>query len=662
MNGDTKLGDVVTGRQGVLTESRWAYVTQTRSTKVALLLGYLSLIVAIFVAHDAAAMEYEVSIYTGTPLAFWVLTGAALLVATTAAVYRFGTLAGRLGLVLAGTSVLSILSLPLIRGYYYYGLTDGMNHLGFTRKLAVGIRSFFEFIYPGGHSTAIFFDAVTGIGIPRALMFVVFVCLLSFVVFVPLAVRELVPDSRVVVLAVFAGLLITPINNVSTTLQFHSFTLATLLSPLFFYLLFKHLGHGAEDRWLTSRLSAVSLVLPLVGITVMLYHPQTMLNVVVIVVVIAAIQVFYSWRGADNAIGRARPVYGLALLLLVAFYLWTSKHWQTSATIERTISAVESYFQGTAEPASNLESRQQSASEIGVSTSELFVKLILVEVVLSLVAAALVLANVFGRVQLREEAKAAVSFLTIGGLVLTPYFLTQVLGDIAHNFFRHLGFVMVLVSILAPIALGMLWHRYGSRQAIRPLLVVVITVSLVLSMVAVFPSPFIYLYNHQASDQHMTGWETTFENQPSNEPKPMFIGTIRLVPSRYENALAAKPGTSWYPGLVKPFPRGSVSPTDTELRDLTGFYASHPEQIVHRDHYLVVSAVDRKRALDAYDELRYTADCFASIGGQDDVHLVHANGEFNSYYVDLPTPPGTLYNVTDGGTGPDPSANRSLAE
>jgi len=641
-----QLSDVLAGRDQELTESRWRFLTQYRTAKLSLVVGFLSAIVAVFVAHESPPSGYEVSIYQGTPAAFWVFVGFALLIATACAVYQHGTWVGRLSLLLAGTSTVTVLALPLIRGYYYYGLTDGMNHLGYARKLATGIWSYFGLIYPGGHSTAVFFDAVTGIGIPRALMFSVFVSMLAFVVFVPLTVRELMPQSRAVVLAAFAGFMIMPINNVSTTTQFHPFTMSALLSPLAFYLFFKHLGHGAEDDALPSRLSAVSFVLPVAGVALMLYHPQAMFDFLVIVVVTAALQLFYRFRETDNAITGSRAVAGQAVVFPVAFYLWNSKHWQSSATVERTVAALENYFQGTSEAAPNVASRSESASEIGASIPELFGKLFLVEAVFSLAALALVVGVMFGWLKLRTEADTAVTYLTVGSLVLLPYFFTQAIGQVAHNFFRHVGFGMVVVTILAPIALVKLWNYLDAREGdfVRPLVVCFLAVCLILSLAAVFPSPFVYLYNHQASEQHMTGWENTLQYQPANTEGPMFTGTVGLVTPRYERALAGKPGTPWYPGLVKPFPRGSGTISEAAVLDLRGFYAAHPEKIVRRDHYLVVSAVDRKRAVLAYDELRYSEASFESIETQEQVHRVHANGEFNAYYVDLPTPPGVAYN------------------
>lgn len=636
------------GSHGASYGGQWQYLTRYQTGKAALVAGFLAAGLAVLVAHSSPASGYEVSIYWGTPALFWGLALLALVVAVVVSVYWLGTLLGRLGLLLAGTSVVTILALPLLRGYHYYGLTDGMNHLGYARKLATGVRDYLGMLYPGGHSTAVLFDTVAGIGIPRALVLVALGCALAFVLFVPLAVRELAPRPAVVALAVFAGLLVMPVNNVATSNRFHPFTLATLLSPIVFYLLFKHVRHGAEDTGLPAWLSGASLVLPLAGVGLVLYHPQAMFNVVVLVGVVAGVQLVARLRGSGGPIARSRQLYGQAAFFLVVFYLWSSNHWQASATLQRTQNAVMGYLQGSTGVAPNVQNRAQSAGAIDVNVLELFLKLFSVELVAGLVVAGLVVWNLSGRLQLREEADSAVTYLTVGGVVLLPYFGTQLLGDIAHNFFRHFGFLMVLVTLLLPLAVSRLWARFEPRRFVRPVLVVVVVAALVLSLVALFPSPYIYLYNHQASDQHMAGFETTFEHLPENEPQPPLMSSTGVVLDRYKNAMAAKPGASWYPGIVRPFPRPSGSVPPPALHQLREYYGTNPEQALRRDHYLLVTAVDRKRELVAYDGLRYSAADYDAVRSQPKVHRVQTTGEFEGYYVDLPPPAGDIY---EGGAG-----------
>lgn len=628
--------------------SRWErrLGSRYRAGKVALVVGFLSASVAILIAHGSPATGYEVSIYEATPLLFWLLVGFAMFVALLVSIQLPDTGLGSLALALGGTCVLSIASLPLIRSYQFYGLSDGLNHLAFARNLDVGTLSYFDLLYPSSHSTAVLISTASGISIPRAMMVVVTVCTLVFVLFVPLTVREIVSAPRAVVLASFTGFLLMPITNIGTILGFHSFSLAALISPLVFYLLVVHLHDGAEDTTLPGPLSAVSLLMPFVGLVLVMYHPQLALDVIVVVAVVGMLQFVSRVRNWDHPIGRTRAVYGQAAILAAIFYLWNSNHWQASTTFQRTRESLVAYFLGRSEVAPNVESRQESAQDIGISMFELFLRLLSVETIFVGIVVILVVARFAGWIDLRPKSDTFVTGLTVAGIVLAPYFFTQFIGDIAQHFFRHLGFVFVVVTLLAPLAIYHFWYRFDGHRLVRPLLVVFFSFALILSVVTFYPSPYIFRHNHHVSDQHIQGFEESFANQPANEPKPVLFRSSGLVVSRYKRALSAKPGTPWYPGPVVPRPAIAARVSAPGMVDLRAHVASG-YWAERSDSYLLVTAVDRQRALEAKDELRYSAANFEAIRTQPRVHRVQTNGQFQSYYIDLPPPPGVLYNVTE---------------
>lgn len=650
----------VLSRERTVSGWRRSIVSGERLAKISLIGGFLATISAVFIANQSSPEGYEVSIYTGTPTAFWALLLIALLVAVAIVVYSPGTELGRLGFLLAGASGVTVFALPLLRGYHYYGLADGMNHLGYARKLATGARYYLDTLYPGGHSSAVMLDKIAGIGLPRAMLFIVLACTVAFILFIPLIVREWLPGTGAVALAVFAALLLLPINNVATTNRFHPFTLTILLTPIFFYLLFKHVRFGAEDETLPSPLTAAGLLLPIVGFGLVLYHPQAMFDVLGILVVVGSLQVVARVRRSDSVFGHGRGVYGQAVILTGLFYLWTSRHWETSATFERTKTALLNYLQGSGEVAPGVSSRTNSADSVGVSFVELFLKLFSVELLAGIAAAALVLAVCFGLTRLGERVNTAVVYLVVGVAGLTPYFLTQILGNISHNFFRHFGFLMVIVTMLAPVAVYAAWVRLDSHKYVRPALTVVVVCAIVLSAVAIFPSPYIVLENHHASDQHMSGFEETYTHTPDIEPHPPFISGVQgTVLARYKTALASKPGTVWYPGIVKPFPRNSFTLPSGEIRNLQQYFRTHPEQVVRTDHYFIVTAVDLERELVAKDQLRYTPADFAAIQSQPDVHRWRTNGQSRTYYVDLPPAAGQTYQGGGDGQTTEPGTQKS---
>jgi len=85
--------------------------------------------------------------------------------------------------------------------------------------------------------------------------------------------------------------------------------------------------------------------------------------------------------------------------------------------------------------------------------------------------ATVVVSNAVGQLRLRDEAKNAVTYFMLGGIALIPYFLTQLIGSLSTYFFRHLGFSMVIVSIISPIALYRAWERFEYSRIVRPLLI-----------------------------------------------------------------------------------------------------------------------------------------------------------------------------------------------
>ncbi|WP_246988175.1 hypothetical protein [Halorientalis marina] len=628
--------------------SRWdrLFSPGYRIGKVGLVIGFLSTAIATLVAHNSPATGYEVSIYGATPLLFWVLIGLGTLIALLVSIRHSEATLGSLALVLGGMCILSIISLPIIRGYQFYGLSDGLNHLAFTRNLAVGLLPFFDMLYPSGHSTAVLISGVAGISIPRAMLFVVTVCTLVFITFVPLTVREIVRDPRAVVLAGFTGFLLMPVTNVGTFIQFHPFSLATLFSPLVFYLLVVHIYGGARDTSLPGSLTPVSLLMPFVGLVLILYHPQLAFDVIVIFLVLAGLQFAVRRTDWKHPIGRTRTVYGQSALLSGLFYLWNSNQWEASVVVERTQENLVEYFLGRDDIAPNVESRQESAREIGITLFELFAKLFTVETVFAVIVLALVVAKFVGWVRLKTEADTAVTVLTIAGIVLAPYFFSQFLGEVAHHFFRHIGFVFVVVSILAPIALYHLWSGLERNRLAQPLLVVFFSFALILSVIAIYPSPYIFRHNHHVSEQHMSGFEESFANQPTNEPKPVLFRNTGLVIARYERALSARPGTPWYPGPVTPEPVLGEQVPESGMWDLRDRVAS-AYWAERSDSHLLITEVDRRRAIEAQDGIRYSAASFEAVRTQPMVHRVQTNGQFRSYYIDLPTPPGELYNVTE---------------
>jgi hypothetical protein len=642
--------------------------------KLALAVGYLSLAAGVVVAWDSPASSYEVSIYSATPLEFWV----ALAIATAAAVGVSLRDDGRLplALLLGGMSAVAVAGLPLIRGYYFYGRADSLVHLGWAREINVGGDPL-DLFYPGSHLLSVSLSKVAGTDVPRAMMFVVLLYILLFFICVPLCVWFIFPDRRALAIGAFSGFLLLPINNVSTHLHFHTYSMAMLFVPFLLYVAFTHLlddesraaigarlsdgGRTASARASTHRESVgfklgsievvpTSYLLPLLSLALVLFHPQVALNVLILLGSIAVVQLVYRRYRPGESLAAHRALVLQAAVLLVIFVAWVQTHNEAFVRTANTmVESVIGFIEGTAGTTPRVESQTESAETIGVSIWEMFAKLFGIEAVFALLASGVVLGVVTGRLdRLNREGTGrsmpdiggdVVTLLFFGVLVLVPFFALHFIGSISAYLFRHIGFSMMLGTILGAVGirymLAVLPVRFTDviRRG-RPLAVVVILLVIAVSAASLFPSPSIYLGGSHVPEAEMDGYTSSFASQPTDSRAP--FGGVRTASERYELALYGAESAPWEK-QVEPDPRDSGPVPATAMLDgLPAYYATLPDPDERRDHYFVVSAADWDREIRAYDGLRYSEAAFESVGAQPDVGRIRDNGELTVYYVNVP--------------------------
>jgi hypothetical protein len=168
---------------------------QNRKLHLSLTAGYMSLCLATIIAWSRPATGYEPSIYSGTPVSFWVGILIALTVAVAASFCpnRTHRVAG---VALAGMSIITVVALPIIRGYYWVGEGDSLTHIGFALDIQNGLLPLQGFRYPAVHTIGVLTSDVTGVSLFQSFLLVIPIFVLLFFLFVPLAVRELVPTAN----------------------------------------------------------------------------------------------------------------------------------------------------------------------------------------------------------------------------------------------------------------------------------------------------------------------------------------------------------------------------------------------------------------------------------------------------------------------------------
>lgn len=592
--------------------------SSTVRSNATLAIGFLALVLAVLVARGQPAMGYELSIYEATPLETWIAIGVALFVSLLVAFTSTHRTTRATALALGGLSVATIVGLPLIRGYYFHGTGDPLTHLGWVRELSDGTIQVTSLLYPGSHTFAVFVNELTWMALPRSLVLVTFAMAIAFFLFVPLCVRLISPRYTAVAIGVFAALLLLPINTISMHMRAHVFSLTALFSVLVLYLLLKFVTNEGSARF--GIVTPIGGLLALTASAIVLFHPQQAANLLVLFVTISLVQFFYRRFRAGHTITTHRPLYAQTGILALVFVGWLSQVPWILETVDRHISQIVTFMlTGTGaggDIAEQTDSLLAIAGQGGLT--ELFVKLFLASAIFAVLAGVLMLVELLGRLDDHDpDANSLLRYFTIGLVPLTLVFVLYFLGAISEMYFRHQGFIMIIVTIVGAIAIERAARFLSNRVSTRHLqigLILFLALMMPLSLATVFQSPYIYHAEQHVSESDLYGHEVIFEYHNGDEDS--LVG-IRGGPWRYSDAIHGVENSRAY----------ETSLPEIYLDELHAFGG------FDGGGHLIVNQHDYEREVYAYHEIRYTRDGFESLDRQPHVNRVVANGEVRLYQV-----------------------------
>jgi len=584
---------------------------------VALAVGYVVLTAGVVAAFTTPTDGVELSIYTATPLAYWVGVTAALVLSVAV------SFAGRLGgiervasLGLGGLAVTTIAGLPLIRGYYFYGAGDSLTHLGWMRMMDAGQLAPTALLYPGIHTVSLFISDVAGLADRRAMMLTVVVYTVVYLLFVPLCVAAISDSQRGLVVGAFAGMLLLPVNNVSTFLMPYPTTQAIFLVPLVLYAAIWYL-RSADGGLRSGLFSGMGLLLALVALPVTVVHPQQAVSLAAVFVALAFVQTVARWRWPDGTIAEQASLHGHALLTMGAVVAWSAGHERARVVSQSLIRRI---IEG-AQVGNEVAQRSGSLSELGSGLFALFLKLFLVGAVFTLLAGLVVVGILIARGRLpTPDRDELVPMLGIGLVPVFGAFAAFYLASLTVQPFRFLGFAFVLITVLGAVALSdvVMQSLDGPARTLRGVVAVAFVVFLALQLVAVHPSPYIFKSSGEVTKQSVDGYETAFEYR---DPDIAFTG-IRSGPNRYVDAAFGP-----YDEQSIRFPGKTTSVPPPAFRE-QGVAAHHTDA-----RYLAVTEETYQREVGLYRGLRYGETGFERLQANPEVNRISSSSEFALYHV-----------------------------
>lgn len=595
-----------------------------RVESVGLSVGFLALAVAAQVAYLSPATEYELSVYRGTPMLFWGLILAAMLVGLAVAFHADSRRNRGLALLLVSVSMLTIVALPLIRQYYLVGRQDTLTYIGYVTDLQKGRIQPTEIIYPAIPLHAMVVETMTGYDLPRSLMLLTLFYTVSYVCFVPLAVRVL--DGEIgTVIPVVAALMLLPINWMSIFLLPHPASQAILFLPALLFAYF---------AYLSTRSSRYGLLFAILSGAFVLLHPQQAGTLFVFVGTFSLVRVAAKALTGSNVTDEAFHFPTLVLGVFTLF--WASQLPAFGYRVLEIVSMLlHPQFLG------EFKQGSQTLGTKNASLMEIFAKLFVPSLVFCALAGGLMLvrsvSTITDRSKLaalgrdRIDGRLLVKYVTAGFVPILFLFAVYVVaeGDIAY-YFRHLAFIMVIATTLGVVAV----HRV--RQAVDvPAVSTVVRVGFVLLLLVSIPvvhsSPYIAQPSRHVTEAKMSGYETFYEHQDASYP----VYGIVSSPVRYRHAISGYitsrsgiglPANSEVIGTGKPkfFPEYTVPPHFADRR---------LERHLEETSYLTVTETDRTEELRLKDGVRFDRGDFAYLDSEPGIGKVYSSDGMAIYLI-----------------------------
>ena len=574
--------------------------------------GFLALTGAIVAAHRAPASGYEVSLYTATPWAVWLLLAGAMVIALVISLESTVARTRRLALCLGGGSILVFVGLPVLRGYWFISGGDALTHLGWARGIESGAFHPADLRYPGLHTVSTVFSAAVGIDLAQAMMLVIVFLFGLFVLFVTLSTSLVLDRPYAATIGAFSAFLLLPITNLSAYVAPHAMSQAILFSAVAMFLVLAYIRGDARSIGSTP----IGWLLGIALVAIVLYHPQLAAHLLAVLGGVCAVQFCYRRYRPTHPVAAHRPMYAQTVVLAAAFVLWAANHdFIRDVFTFHLVSTVDFFVGGGAPAGDSVDAQGDSLAEIGGSLFEIVLKLLGPHLALGGVTA-LCLAWLFiGNDSRLDRATDGVLHYFAAGLVaLTALFGVYFFGSSGEMYFRVFGFIMLFVTIVGAVATAYSMNAL-SRQRPMPTRSIVafgFVILLVASSLALFPSPYVYSASPHVSEQSMSGYDLALESAADD----VHFDGIRAGPNRYADARNAE--------LDRTRVHSSIAGEEIEA-GVAGQYEG--------ERYIGVDRQDWEREVLTYQELRYTDEHFQSIPHQSGVNRVLSNGEVDAYYV-----------------------------
>jgi len=366
--------------------------------------------------------------------------------------------------------------------------------------------------------------------------------------------------------------------------------------------------------------------------TLVLAHPQQAANLLILLSSMAAIALVHSQRGT----GDSRIGYWDLLVPTLAtgalFWLWVGNLAKFETAFAAFVSNLLLVGTGTA---TEVASRSVSLSQIGGSIEEIFLKIFSVALLFCLLTGSTMIEGFIklfiSRTDVNREwltipdtcnetGTVLILYLLFGLVGIIGIFLAYIVANITSQYFRHYGFMMVIVSITGSIPLAQLLTYLSERfrlPSTNAVYAIVVFFLLLLSIPVIHPSPYIYQPSGHVPESQIDGYETSFDYRDEN----IVYSYVRSSASRYHDAIHG-----WKVRENKEDVNARRIPDHFADRRLTNYF--------NQRAYVAVTGADRVRDPAIFNGLRFNQSDFQYLENEKGINKIQTSDEFDLYLVE----------------------------
>jgi hypothetical protein len=586
-------------------------------------------IFAVIAARNAPATGYEASIYTATPVIFWLSTALNVIWGTFLIVRQISTQQHLkssfwfIGFFFIFLAFFSLVALWMVRGYAAPSNGDILTHVGLTNYITTFHHYSPGNYYPITHLFTAEMSFILAIPVRDLFGYIPLIFNVVFIIFIYLFSKEMISSGKA---SAGVAILVVATGTLFFTNFFAPNNLADLFLAFALYLFVKSSQSGTRP-WKILFILVVFMYPP--------FHPVPSLALLLIMITVTLpnmLLAILKRQGLHSLQGSFTFKYPVILFLLAWSVFWFS----TTAMWRWTVDNLWAYFSnGGINQLTTLSQQVQYAQQYQYSIIEQFLKLYGGLILFALIAL-IILPAIIKKASYTVEHR---NFLSLYGslpVILLFIFIFYFL-NLVFNPLRLTMFIMLICMVLTGFGLNTFLEQPYTKASnnfyswISTCLVsIIIILALVSSGLQAYPSRYIKAPNDQITMTDLQGmdWFLHFRNTSYQ------ISAVNLVPYRFSDYLLSPQEDldreNLTPILIKPKEDQKV-PWHfgyDEINQFGGWFT-------HKA-YLVIDQADRVLYQEIYPEMqsiRLTPADFDRLNQDTSLQRLFSNGGLDVYSV-----------------------------